>query len=909
MMVKLETVAEQQAEKAEGLDAFSGIKLLNIKKNISDLLSLIGRGDIFDEYTRHDISHINKMLNMLEWLIPKQTQEIMSPADWLMTVLGIYFHDLGMLVTKSEYHNRKQSGFEEFCEKVLFEGNNGKDYQAKVEQLSEEAAQKFLYQEFVRKNHAERIRYWIGGEAPNKFGITENVVEQINSLLQPLSPVFRRDLGIICESHHLNDLNDFQKYKVWEPYGDSDQETANLQYAAILLRTTDLLHMTSDRTPSVLFHTINPSDPLSQKEWAKQKAVRSVRSQMGLNREGKPDNQVPRDTIEVFARFTDKNGFFGLTSFLQYVEQQLQQSYDWVQAAKQEKSSKYSFPWRFIDDCNIETQGFSRNNLKFTFDQAKILDLLTGHTLYNDIQVVVRELIQNSIDAIRVQRLIDSKASNGQNQNDGQVVITWDSSQRLLSVRDNGTGMTQDIIERHLLKVGSSRYQHEDFKRKYPNFSPISRFGIGLLSSFMIADEVEIITCHEEEEKARLLTLRSVHGKYLIQLVDKDDNSLQDILPHGTSIKLKVRQSADLDDILKIVRKWIVFPDCDVLVIEDDRPPVKVGFSSPKESLTAILTDLGLLGDSKRKKKIKVEERTINGLTLAYALECQDYFQDWEFLTFDMLKVSLGDDLIEDNPIKNYLRGDDLNKNISREVNLGICVQGVRVEFTTPGFNEKSIIAIANSQGSNAPKTDVARSGFEVTPGREKMLEAIYQIYCNHIKSEITELQKRQFSLTKAADEAQYLLKPLIEVSFDKNKATDLNLLNNAIEEIPFLIIEKDRSRSIMSPQELLNANSFWTIESRLFDLANILISEINSSISLSSVAKTFYLDQKLYLPDSDLYFIVNYISSQRNEYLLRSIFENREVDKILVYSKEKRVDLRWIKTKKRINGIVSLLF
>ncbi len=523
--------------------------------------------------------------------------------------------------------------------------------------------------------------------------------------------------------------------------------------------------------------------------------------------------------------------------------------------------------------------------------------MLTGHTLYNDTQVVVRELIQNSIDAIRLQRLIDREARNGQNQNDGQVVVTWDSSQRLLSVRDNGTGMTQDIIERHLLKVGSSRYQHEDFKRKYPNFSPISRFGIGLLSSFMIADEVEIITCHEEEEKARLLTLRSVHGKYLIQLVDKDDNSLQDILPHGTSIKLKVRQSADLDDILKIVRKWIVFPDCDVLVIEDDKPEVKVGFSSPKESLTAILTDLGVLGDSKRKKKIKVEERTINGLTLAYALECQDYFQDWEFLTFDMLK--LGDDLIEDNPIKNYLRGDDLNENISREVNLGICVQGVRVEFGTPGLNRKSIIAIGNSQGSNAPKTNVARSGFEVTPGREKMLEAIYQIYCNHIKSEITELQKRQFSLTKAAEEAQYLLEPLIELSFKLDKATDFNLLNNAIEEIPFLIIEKDGSRSTISPQKLLSENSFWTIESRLFDLANILISEINSSISLSSLANTFYLDQKLYLPDSDLYFIVNYISSQRNEYLLRSIFENREVDRISVYSKEKRVDLRWVKTKK----------
>jgi molecular chaperone HtpG len=30
--------------------------------------------------------------------------------------------------------------------------------------------------------------------------------------------------------------------------------------------------------------------------------------------------------------------------------------------------------------------------------------------------------------------------------------------------------MTQDIIERHLLKVGSSRYQDQKFKEAHPKF-------------------------------------------------------------------------------------------------------------------------------------------------------------------------------------------------------------------------------------------------------------------------------------------------------------------------------------------------------------------------------------------------------------------------------------------------------
>ena len=104
---------------------------------------------------------------------------------------------------------------------------------------------------------------------------------------------------------------------------------------------------------------------------------------------------------------------------------------------------------------------------------------------------------------------------------------------------DNGTGMSQKEIGAFLLRVGSSRYQDPDFKKKFPAFSSISRFGIGVLSTFMIADSVEITTCHPDDEHARRLTLRSVHGKYLIRLLDKTDPSVKPLYPHGTELTLR----------------------------------------------------------------------------------------------------------------------------------------------------------------------------------------------------------------------------------------------------------------------------------------------------------------------------------------------------------------------------------
>ena len=112
------------------------------------------------------------------------------------------------------------------------------------------------------------------------------------------------------------------------------------------------------------------------------------------------------DTIEVHADFKLAEGFFGLTSYAGYAERELQQSFGLIEKWKKVTERKYSFPWRYIDDYHVKAEGFLPQQYEFELDQARILDLLTGHTLYNDSDVVIRELAQNAIDAVRLPALL-----------------------------------------------------------------------------------------------------------------------------------------------------------------------------------------------------------------------------------------------------------------------------------------------------------------------------------------------------------------------------------------------------------------------------------------------------------------------------------------------------------------------
>lgn len=831
MDLELVSKAEKLAEKAQRFEAFSAINLRHVRGEVSEALEHFGKLGVLDEYTKHDITHIDAMLQMYDWLIPSETAALMTPADWLLVTLSTYLHDFGLLVTKTEYENRDSvDAFIGFRRRIMENDDPSvRDYRSQVALLEGEAVDRFLYQEFVRTHHAQRIRAWLLESPDDTWGIDARVTERLKQVLGAVEETFLDDIGLVCESHHLDDMNDTRKYPLNKPYGRTPQEEANVQYAALLLRTSDLLHITKDRVPSMAAVVINPRNPKSQIEWAKQHAVRSVRAKTPPKN---PDLPTPRsDTIEVHAAFKQAEGYFGLTAYLQYAQRQLEQTFLWSKENQVSGASDYIFPWRRVDFSNIEAKGFVTEPFEFSIDQPKILDLLTGHTLYNDTGVVVRELVQNSLDAVRLQAHIDPDGY------EPQIDVSWSTESRTLSVTDNGVGMNQSTIERNFLRVGSSKYQEPEFRREHPDFSSISRFGIGVLTAFMVADDVSVSTSHPSEAKARQLSLRDVHGQYLVRLLDKSAAELPDgIEAHGTSVSLKLRPSARLSEVLDLLQNWIVIPDCKVWLRLDDSEPVRIGFESVEEALRQILLDADLVrevdGQLQGPYGQPAEIRTVHeeGLELAFAVQWSRWLEEWGYLRFDPTRQEDGD---------------------TPPAHFGVCVGGVRVTAQPPGFRFGGVAAMANTFGKGAPLTNVARSSLEKTDEYEKLLLKTYVGYVGHISDEMDKLEsERGATLTRAAQEASYLAQELVRFEVESPE-----ILRSVLRTIPALILEEAGTRKRVSLAELQQFDSLSSIESATIRNFEDVLRSVRGASSPSLKNLIDALGSEETLPDGPLIF------------------------------------------------------
>ena len=119
----------------------------------------------------------------------------------------------------------------------------------------------------------------------------------------------------------------------------------------------------------------------------------------------------------------------------------------------------------------------------FQVDLRGIVDLLARH-LYSGPNVYLRELLQNGVDAITARRAIEPDAP-------GQIHIrAWGGNG--LEVTDNGIGLTTDEAREFLATVGRSSKRDLDLGAGREEF--LGQFGIGLLSGFMVADTIELVS-------------------------------------------------------------------------------------------------------------------------------------------------------------------------------------------------------------------------------------------------------------------------------------------------------------------------------------------------------------------------------------------------------------------------------
>lgn len=122
-----------------------------------------------------------------------------------------------------------------------------------------------------------------------------------------------------------------------------------------------------------------------------------------------------------------------------------------------------------------------------------ILTLLSEH-LYSNPGAALREMLQNAHDSC-LRRLAEDPAAATYTP---RIDVTLNPDRRLLTIRDNGSGLTADEIHGYLATVGRS-YTGElrdrlAFGGREQALSLIGQFGLGLLSAFIVADRVEMVT-------------------------------------------------------------------------------------------------------------------------------------------------------------------------------------------------------------------------------------------------------------------------------------------------------------------------------------------------------------------------------------------------------------------------------
>jgi len=184
---------------------------------------------------------------------------------------------------------------------------------------------------------------------------------------------------------------------------------------------------------------------------------------------------------------------------------------------------------------------------EFKAESKKLMDMMI-HSIYTNKEIFLRELISNASDAIdKLYYTSLTDTSVGLNKEDFRILLTLDKENRMLTLSDNGIGMSKEALEENLGTIahsGSLAFKQEN---QDENIDIIGQFGVGFYSSFMVADEVTVISRTFGSDEAWKWSSRGVDG-YTIEPADKEDV--------GTDIYLHIKPNTDTDDYDQFVDEY-----------------------------------------------------------------------------------------------------------------------------------------------------------------------------------------------------------------------------------------------------------------------------------------------------------------------------------------------------------------
>lgn len=174
---------------------------------------------------------------------------------------------------------------------------------------------------------------------------------------------------------------------------------------------------------------------------------------------------------------------------------------------------------------------------QFKAESKKLLDMMIN-SIYTHKEIFLRELISNASDAIdKLYYRSLSDNAVGLSRDDYKIHLSVDKEKRLITITDNGCGMTAEELENNLgtiARSGSLNFKKEN--EKADDVDIIGQFGVGFYSAFMVSDEVTVTSKAFGQDKAYRWISAGADG-YTLEECEKES--------HGTVIELHIKPDTD----------------------------------------------------------------------------------------------------------------------------------------------------------------------------------------------------------------------------------------------------------------------------------------------------------------------------------------------------------------------------
>lgn len=478
------------------LDLYS--RLVRSVPRLNTLLAEIRR--YHPHFTDHSISHSARIVRNIQCVLgpeqfrrdPTSIRPVLSSVDIFLLIAGALVHDIGMVIPDSEAAELLRSGV------VLPHPDCGD-----VRDGYWHGVTRLQLAELARRHHPQRSMVML---MEQRF-VPASLYEDAQALL--------KYLGLVAAAHGL----DFDRVaelpnRAEIQLGGSLQQECNPRFAAVCLRIGDLLDIGQARACPILRGLSEPLSATSKAHWDQYQDIQIEGLRYATD-------------IVINGTCPSQDAERVLREWIGWLEQETANA---VRLQNTDESRYRLSIGRVLYKVRpAQTNGkpaYEFLQFKLNLDERQVFERLFGKALYGRSELTIRELVQNATDAQRARVLFELGSAPGWSQLDestrearysarlksvaGSMPIVVELSQSggdeqrwHLTFHDSGVGMSRDTIANYLLKVGRSRWSNDNLTTRLGIGSKsIGTFGIGFVSTLMVADRIEVETrsCLPNEE-------------------------------------------------------------------------------------------------------------------------------------------------------------------------------------------------------------------------------------------------------------------------------------------------------------------------------------------------------------------------------------------------------------------------